>query len=49
MLYGARKLITKVELFKSFPRSVVGAIISQTRQIVYLPRDVIVKCGKYLI
>ncbi|CAH1127370.1 unnamed protein product [Ceutorhynchus assimilis] len=46
MLYGARKLIAKVELFKALPRSVVGAIISNTRQIVYLPTDVIAKAEK---
>ncbi|KAH1027087.1 hypothetical protein HUJ05_000655 [Dendroctonus ponderosae] len=45
MLYGARKLITKVELFRAFPRSVVGAIIGNARQIVYLPKDFIAKRG----
>ncbi|XP_060530129.1 potassium/sodium hyperpolarization-activated cyclic nucleotide-gated channel 2-like isoform X2 [Cylas formicarius] len=45
LLFGARKMIAKVELFKIFPRSIVGALISKSRQMVFLTNDTIVKYG----
>jgi len=49
MLFGARKLMVKVELFKVLPRSVVGAIIGNAKQIMYLPNDFIATQGGFYI
>ncbi|KAL1506665.1 hypothetical protein ABEB36_005989 [Hypothenemus hampei] len=43
LLFGARKLIAKSELFRAFPRSVMAAVIANSRQIVFLPNDYIAK------
>ncbi|XP_030767560.1 potassium/sodium hyperpolarization-activated cyclic nucleotide-gated channel 3-like isoform X2 [Sitophilus oryzae] len=45
LLYGARRLIAKVELLKMLPKSTVNTIITSTRKIVFLANDVLAKSG----
>ncbi|XP_050308020.1 potassium/sodium hyperpolarization-activated cyclic nucleotide-gated channel 2-like [Anthonomus grandis grandis] len=45
VLFGARKLINRVDLFKILPKSIVALLISKSKQAVYLSNDYIVKRG----